>query len=428
MIDKLRYPAIMEKEAAEIATDGAEVKKDVEKLLKEARKLLKKNPDLSVAKAKEAQDQINSFQRTVRIFEEKQSAFNKTRTSYQEVIRNTDEVIQGTINYLEALKKKGYAISIDKELETAQKERKVAQDILSKNDDVPDYQSVIDRAEEALKRAEMVRNAWERRLNTQKGNTKKINELRNWNKSFPLLIQASQKDFERLKAATPNEVWNPVSGDQQKASEFIKEFGALIDEAERLNSMDSQNFDKAASLVEKISALKNKSIALLAQPEEVLREYVAAKANAEKLSTQLQQCISQAEKVNNHSDSDGIGRNNIAQAKEKLSESEKLKKSSLPNWLLVAAALGSGIALAQRAEQEAENRVQEAENARRRRKREEENRRRREEEAEEERRRAARRRASTYSSSSGFHSSGGSSSFGGFGGGGFGGGGASGRW
>lgn len=415
MNDK-RYPAVMEKELASLVASEVNVKKRSDDDLREAQKLLKKDPDLSMVKITEAQDRINSFQRTIQAFKEKQKAFDEARTSHLERIKNADQSIQNTTVYLTGLKEKGYFVSIDKELVVVRKDWKSAQDILSVKDDVPDYHVVIKYAENVAKEARKVQTAWDERLNVQQTNNQALKRLSLW--SGNQMKIAYQLALEKLKARAPSEVWESLAEDiKQKEVTLKVEFSRLSRDAEILNGTEKQEFTAAAKTIKRLDDLIKNVELSLQQPGKTLQEFIEAELKAATMASQAVSKINQAEKVVKGPDNtEGAGRGALAKAKEEVSKAENLKKSGLPNWLLVAGILTGAITLAQASEKQAWDKIDEL----RRRKMDEENRRQREEYKKE------RDRINSWSSSSSSYSS--SSSFGGFGGGGFGGGGASGGW
>lgn len=414
-----KYPLVLNEKQNRLISDGVDLKKSIEAAGEMIKLQLKKDPDTGWAQTLEVQKTISGFREKSRMLKADRSAFDGARQSHGKILSKAVEATKNVSIYFTELARKGYALSPDKELVAANNELKIAQNILAATNDVPDYRLVVGHAEEAVKRAETVRNSWEKRLSVQRCNEQSLKQIRQWHKeSFPLLVESWQGFMEKLRTSTPVEVWKPVFNDaEQKRIMIATEFGNLINTAEHLNDMNEQKFEMAAESIENISALKKAGEVSLAQAGKTLQGFAEARAKAKTLSVQASGFINRAESAINAADTEGAGRGKLQKAKEEVSKAGKLEKSDLPNWLLVVTTFTAAISLAQNAESEAKNRAEEIESARRRR-REQERRRREEEDS---------HHSSAWSSSSSSFSSS-SSSFGGFGGGSFGGGGASGSW
>lgn len=420
--DNGQYPAAMAKEWTDLTARNIDLGNKVKDILQGVQKLLKKDPELARLEVAKAQESVGYFQDVIRACGAKQNAFDNARLCYGEKIKEADLAIKDTFVYLTGLKEKRYVVAPDQESAPARQEVEMARGILSEGSGVPDYRAVINHAEWAARKAQAVKDRWEKRLSLERANAEKLSQLSVWfGQFFQPLKTTCEADLEALKAKAPPEVWEPIDKDiKQKEALAEAEFGNLFNAATRLNGKDKQEFEAAAKTIEKMNNLKKDVELSLGQPRATLQSFAEAQKKVKTAMLQAVNAIKQAKDSVSNSDAGGAGRDKLQAAKGQLARAVNLEKSDLPNWILVTGLLAGAIALAQVAEQEARDRVAEAERVRRRQ--------REEKEREERRRRDDDYYHSSPSWSSGSSSSSSSGGFGGFGGGSFGGGGASGSW
>lgn len=410
------YPRVLAEERDALYVRTSRDRDLVASLIRDAEKLLKKHPDEAREKAREAESILSRLRQDTGTMEEKEQAFDSARTTHRQELTQAESTIEETRSYLAGLLEAGYRADPAKELGDARAEMIRVADILvvGLKSEIPDYEAVISCAKRGCKHATAVREHWQKRVELQKENEEALKGLKKWRETvFPKLRLDYASSLERLKEETPEEVWRAVIERAEQAEQaFRANAETFLEDAERLNGMETQDFENAAHRLKELQRLKSDAEAAYQQPEKTLARYKESKQKTTALLGQAMSKIKDAERAVKDSDAEGTGKGDLNKAKSQVSETEKLMKSPLPNWIVLAAAVASVIALAESAERSAKMHANEVEDGRRRR------------EAEE-RRRRENSYSSSGSSSVSSHSGGG---FSGFGGGSFGGGGASGHW
>jgi uncharacterized membrane protein YgcG len=211
--------------------------------------------------------------------------------------------------------------------------------------------------------------------------------------------------LSHIESQQPEEVWGSLSRNFATGISEIKSVN--LEEITNLNSMESQQFERAELLLDevhdKISTVKR----LFAEVEQLQTEIQSAIDTYPELLRKATKKVERATEIVQKSDVGSDAESIAKKANTKLREAESMLQKELINWVTLVILLTSVIEFAKEAINKAEDDIAEAESARRRR-----------------RRRVA--SSSAYASGSSFGSS--SSSGGSFGGGSFGGGGASGSW
>lgn len=411
---KQLYPRAFIEEKIALSRRTDQNRQRIAALIAEAEGLLRKHPDEAKKKAEDAERALQTLQREIACLKEKERAFDEARSTYRQRLDEAEKAVEETRIYLVTLSEAGYRVDPAKELDNARGKVMLASQMLLKESDVPDYEAVIAHAKRAEADAVAVKKRWQDRVAAQKQNEKALHALKEWRQdAFPSLRASHVAHIAELKKKTPEALWSPVAANTAQAERaFEASAETILADAERLNGMEAQDFENAASYIKELRRLKSDVEAAYQQPEATLASYNKTKEKITALVGQATNKIKSAERAVKDSGAEGAGKDDLHKAKSQLSEAENLMKSPFPNWIALTAAVSSVIALAEAAERSAKNRANAVETKKRRDREDDER----------------RRRDSYASSSSSSWSSGSSHSGGGFGGGSFGGGGASGKW
>ncbi len=406
-----RYPGVLRRELARLEAR----KESVAKMLKHAeisvKKLLKKHPYDMGRLVGETQAGVDSFRSEIRSLAERKASFDHARATYREKSKNTERAIDDVRVYLTGLVAQGWRVEIERELQEAHESFREAQKLLETRVEVPDYEAVITSLQKSQHSVDTSQTKWMARLRLQGENGKALAEFEGWHtRELPVHRKAWISALVHLKEHTPFEVWQEVTEATQAKDEAVRDGSPnLLKIASRLNGMDVQDIEGAAKHLNELKTLRENAEAAYRIPEIRFKEYLAAKADAERLSGKVHAAIHSAKEATSGTDAEGSGEAELGSARAKLAKTEDLLRGGFPNWFTIVALLGAALVAANAAERTARDHIEGVAAARRR-------------------RRSS--YSSGYGSSYGGWSSGGSGGggFGSFGGGSFGGGGASGGW
>lgn len=273
-----------------------------------------------------------------------------------------------------------------------------------------DYRPAYKALTELMGTLQALREGFEQKLSLEKSTREAISSLPSRIRALEKGHKSQFRSLEILESENPKGVWRSISDNFKKVPYILSGAENKIEEAKKLNSMEVQEFFRAAEAVDSVASVLNEASEDIQAVPEKLEEIAEAKAKVPELLKSAEAAVSKAVKKSKDSDVSSGTKRKAKDAKAKLDAVKSKLQEPKVGWVSVASELPEIEAQANEAYRKAKKEIDDAEDDR-----------------------------SSWSSSStsisigggggfGGSSGGGISSGGGFGGGSFGGGGAGGTW